>query len=127
MNSDEKFFGRLQKLREQIRDDVTLGKNPYQILIDVAKNISDITGEDNFGVEIREKISDVYAYALNEPQAIQIELEDVKARREKIKSAYESDEFDEDTKRRIKFALDRHDAEIKNLEQRLRGKQLPVC
>jgi len=118
----EKFFGSLQKLREQFRDDVTLGKNPYQILIDLAKNIADITGEDNFGIEIHEKISDVYAYALNEPQAIQIELADVKARREKIKSAYESDDFDEDTKRRIKFALDRHDAEIKSLEQRLRGK-----
>ena len=118
----EKFFGTLQKLREQIRDEVTLGKNPYQILIDIAEEISNVTGEDNFGVEIREKISALYAYALNEPPAIQIELEEVKARREKIKSAYESDEFDEDTKRRIKFALDRHDAEIKLLEERLRGK-----
>ena len=117
----EKFFGTLQKLREQIRDEVTLGKNPYQILIDVAESIADITGEENFGVEIREKISDVYAYALKEPQAIKIELEEVKSRREKIKSAYESDEFDEDEKRRIKFALERHDAEIKLLEERLSG------
>ena len=124
---DKKFFGSLQKLREKIRDEVTLGQNPYQILIDVADEISDITGEENFGVEIREKISALYAYALNEPQAIQIELEEVKARREKIKSAYEGGDFDEDTKRRIKFALDRHDAEIKTLEERLRGKQLPVC
>lgn len=119
---DKKHFGSLQKLREKIRDEVTLGNNPYQILIDVAEEISNITGEDNFGIEIREKISSLYAYALNEPQAIQIELADVKTRREKIKSAYEVGDFDEDTKRRIKFALDRHDAEIKTLEERLRGK-----
>ena len=117
----EKFFGTLQKLREKIRDKVTLGENPYEILICIADEISKITGEDNFGVEIREKISDVYAYALKEPQAIKIELAELKARREKISAAYESDEFDEDEKRRIKFALDRHDAEIKLLTERLKG------
>ena len=115
----EKFYGQLQKLREQIRDDIDLAKNPYQILLDVAETVGKITGEDNFPYEIREKINTVYSHALQDIPAMKIELDEISARRQKIQAAYDSDDFDEDEKRRIKFALDRHDTEIERLKSKL--------
>lgn len=115
----EKFYGRLQKLREQIRDDIDLAKNPYQILLDVSESIGEITGEDNFSAEIREKINTVYSHALQDVSAMKIELDEISARRQKIQAAYDSNDFDEYEKRRIKFALDRHDDEIARLKSKI--------
>ena len=113
----EKFFGALQNLRKQIRDDINLAKNSYEILLDVAKNVGEISGEENFYQEIRESLINIYGSVLQEKPVLEIELAEVSARREKIQAALTKKEFSDDDKRRIKTALIRHDEEIARLNE----------
>ena len=115
----EKFYGTLQTLKQKMRDDINLAKNPYDILLAMAKEIGKITGEDNFYTEIRENIISIYSHVFNEERILELELEEVAARREKIAAALNSDNFSDDDKNRMKFALTRHDAEIERLKAEL--------
>ena len=83
----EKFFGKLQTLRQKIRDDIKLAKNPCEILLSVAKEIGTITGEENFYPEIREEIISVYGHVFNDEKVLEIELQEISARRQKIQDA----------------------------------------
>ena len=115
----EKFFGTLQTLKQKMRDDINAAKNPYDILLNMAKEIGKITGEDNFQTEIRENIIAVYGHVFNEKRVLEIELEEVTARRKRIADALNNDAFSEDDKQRINFALTRHDKEIERLNELL--------
>ena len=112
----EKFFGRLQTLRQEIRDDVNLAKNPCEILLNVVKEIGNITGEENFYPEIRDEIISIYGHVFNEEKVLEIELAEISERRQKIQNAYDNGNFDEDDKKRIQNALNRHDKEIERLK-----------
>ena len=112
----EKFFGRLQTLRQEIRDDVNLAKNPCEILLNVVKEIGNITGEENFYPEIRDEIISIYGHVFNEEKVLEIELAEISERRKKIQNAYDNGNFDEDDKKRIQNALNRHDKEIERLK-----------
>ena len=115
----EKFYGTLQTLKQKMRDDINLAKNPYDILLTMAKEIGKITGEDNFYTEIRENIISIYGQVFNEKRVLELELEEVAARRKRISAALNSDNFSSDDKNRMKFALTRHDAEIERLKAEL--------
>ena len=120
----EKFFGKLQTLRQKIRDDIKIAKNPYKILLSVAKEIGNITGEENFYPEIREEIISVYGHVFNDEKVLEIELQEISARREKIQDALNNGDFSEDEKLRIQSALNRHDAEIERLNSILVGREI---
>ncbi|MBQ6976008.1 MAG: hypothetical protein IJS81_00275 [Selenomonadaceae bacterium] len=120
----EKFFGKLQTLRQKIRDDIKLAKNPCEILLSVAKEIGTITGEENFYPEIREEIISVYGHVFNDEKVLEIELQEISARREKIQDALNNGDFSEDEKLRIQSALNRHDAEIERLNSILVGREI---
>ena len=117
----EKFFGTLQTLKQKMRDDINAAKNPYDILLNMAKEIGKITGEDNFQTEIRENIISVYGHVFNEKRVLEIELEEVTARRKRIAAALNNDAFSDEDKQRINFALTRHDKEIERLNELLQG------
>ena len=118
----EKFFGTLQTLKQKMRDDINAGRNPYDILLDMAKEIGKITGEDNFYTEIRENIISIYGHAFNEKKVLEIELKEVSERRKKIADALNNDIFSDEDKQRISFALTRHDKEIERLKEELKIK-----
>lgn len=111
----EKFFGTLQTLKQKMRDDINAAKDPYDILLDMAKEIGKITGEDNFYTEIRDNIISIYSHVFNAERVLEIELEELTTRRKKIADALNKDIFSDEDKQRMKFALDRHDKEIERL------------
>ena len=111
----DKFFGKLQDVRQKLRDDINLGKNPYEILLDVAKELGEISGEENYYSEIRDAIISNYGYVLKEKFVLKMELDEVIARRKKIQVALSNENFSDDVKQRINFALNRHDEEIERL------------
>ena len=117
----DKFFGKLQDMRQKIRDDINLAKNPYEILLDVAKTLGEISGEDIYYTEIRDAIGSIYGYALKEKFVLKKELAEVTARREKIQAALTNENFSDDVKQRINFALKRHDEEIQYLKSFING------
>lgn len=119
---EDKFFGKLQDLRQNIRADIISGKNLCEILLNVAKSLGEISGEDNFYSEIRDALTSTYGYALKDKDVLKIELADVTARREKIQAALSNENFSDDVKQRISFALKRHDEEIERLNSLISAK-----
>ena len=115
--ADKKFFGAAQELRIKLSDMINAGKPPLEIILELAKLVGEISGEDSYYQTTREKILAVYGFALKDKFILEDELTEVKARLEKISAAYESSEFTEEEHIRIGYALEAHKKEIERLER----------
>ena len=114
--ADKKFFGAAQELRIKLSELINAGKPPLEIILELAKLVGEISGEDSYYQTTREQILAVYGFALKDKFILDDELAEVKARLEKISSAYESPDFDEEEHIRIGYALESHKKEINRLE-----------
>lgn len=115
--ADKKFFGAAQELRIKLTDSINAGKPPLKIVLELAKALGEISGEDSYYQTTREQILSVYGLALGDKFILDDELAEVKARLEKISAAYQNPEFSEEEHTRIGYALERHKVEIERLEQ----------
>ncbi len=115
--ADKKFFGAVQEIRIKLTDSINAGKDPLEIILELAKNLGEISGEDSFYDTTREQILAVYGFALKKIFILDDELAQVKARLEKISAAYENPEFTEEERIRIGYALENHKKEIERLER----------
>lgn len=114
--ADKEFkFGAAERLRSTINNSVTLGKNPFEIILEVADILGEISGEKKYASNLRKQINSLYGLALNDKFVLEKEIEEVAARLEKIKAAYENPDFDDDEHQRIGFALERHKAALERL------------
>lgn len=112
----EKKYGAVENLREKLNDAVTLCKDPLEIVLEMAAIIGEISGEKNFYRNIQEQISTTYGKIFKNKVALDMEIEIVSERLKKIEAASKSEEFDDDERRRIIFALERHKVELERLE-----------
>ena len=115
--ADKKFFGAVQELRIKLNESVNAGKEPLEIILETAKLLGEISGEDSYYRTIREQILAIYGFALKDKFILEDELAEVKARLEKICAAYENPEFTEEEHIRIGYALESHKKEIERLER----------
>ena len=115
--ADKKFFGAAQELRIKLSDMIDAGRPPLEIVLELAKSVGELSGEDSYYQTTREQILAVYGFALKEKFILEDELAEVKARLEKISAAYESSEFTEEEHIRIGYALESHQKEIARLER----------
>ena len=115
--ADKKFFGAAQELRIKLTDSINAGKPPLEIVLELAKALGELSGEDSYYRTTREQIVSVYGLALDDKFILNDELAEVKARLEKICAAYENPEFTEEEHIRIGYALERHKQEITRLER----------
>ena len=115
--ADRKFFGAAQELRTQLTDSINAGKPPLEIVLQLAKAVGELSGEDSYYRTTREQILSVYGLALGDKFILDDELAAVKARLEKIAAAYDNPEFTEEEHIRIGYALESHKAEIARLER----------
>ena len=114
--ADKKFLGAAQEMRIKLNESVNAGKPPLEIILELAKLLGDISGEDSYYQTIREQIFAVYGLALRDEFILEDELAQVKARLEKIEAAYHSSDFTEEEHIRIGYALESHKKEIARLE-----------
>ena len=114
---DKKFFGAAQELRIKLNDMIDAGRPPLEIVLELAKLVGELSGEDSYYQTTREKILAVYGFALKDKFILEDELAEVKARLEKISAAYESPDFSEEEHVRIGHALESHQKEIARLER----------
>ena len=114
--ADKKFFGAAQELRIKLSDMINAGKPPLEIILELAKLVGEISGEDSYYQTTREQILAVYGFAFKDKFILDDELAEVKARLEKISAAYESSDFTEEEHIRIGYALESHKEEIARLE-----------
>ena len=115
--ADKKFFGAAQELRIKLSESINAGKPPLEIILELAKLVGEISGEDSYYQTTREQILAVYGFALKDNFILDDELAEVKARMEKISAAYENPEFTEEEHIRIGYALENHKKEIERLER----------
>ena len=114
--ADKKFFGAAQELRIKLTDMINAGKPPFEIVLEMAKVIGELSGEDSYYQTTREQIFAVYGLAFHDKFILDDELAEVKARMEKIYAAYENPDFTEEEHIRIGHALENHKKEIEQLE-----------
>lgn len=112
----EKKYGAVERLREKLNDSVTLCKDPLAIVLEMAELIGEVSGEKNFYRTIQEQISTTYGKVFQNKVAIDKEIEILTERLKKIEEAAQNPEFDDDERRRIIFALERHKTEIERLQ-----------
>ena len=115
--ADKKFFGAAQEIKIKLSEMINAGRPPLEIVLELAKDVGELSGEDSFYQTTREQILAVYGFALKEKFILEDELAEVKARLEKISAAYESSDFDEEEHIRIGYALESHKKEIERLER----------
>lgn len=114
--ADKKFFGAAQDLRVKLTDAINAGRPPLEIVLELAKSLGELSGEDSYYRTTREQILAVYGFALGDKFILDDELAEVRARLEKISAAYENPTFDEEEHIRIGYALERHKQELARLE-----------
>ena len=114
--ADKKFFGAAQELRIKLNEMINAGKEPFEIILEMAKLLGEISGEDSFYQTTREQILAVYGLAFKDKFVLENEISEVKARLEKISAAYENPDFTEEEHIRIGYALESHKKEIARLE-----------
>ncbi len=114
--ADKKSFGAAQELRIKLSDMINAGKPPLEIILELARLVGEISGEDSYYQTTREQILAVYGFALKDKFILDDELAEIKARLEKISAAYESSDFTEEEHIRIGYALESHKEEIARLE-----------
>lgn len=114
--ADKKFFGAAQELRIKLTESINAGKPPLEIILELAKLLGEISGEDSYYLTTREQILSVYGLALKDKFILDDELAEVRARLEKISVAYENPDFTEEEHIRIGYALENHKKEIARLE-----------
>lgn len=117
--ADRKFFGAAQELRTQLTDAINAGKPPLEIVLQIAKAVGELSGEDSYYQTTREQILSVYGLALGDKYILEDEIAQVRARLEKISAAYENPNFTEEEHIRIGYALEHHKNEIVRLERQL--------
>ena len=106
--ADKKFYGAAQEFKVKLNDSLRAGREPLEIILELAKLFGEISGEDSYYQTTREEIVSIYGLALKNKFVLENELAEVKARLEKISAAEEHI--------RIGYALDAHKKEIARLE-----------
>ena len=115
--ADKKFYGAAQELRTTLTDSINAGKPPLEIILELARLLGELSGEDSYYQTTREQILSVYGLALKDKFILDDELAKVRARLEKISAAYQSPDFTEEEHIRIGYALENHKKEIERLER----------
>ena len=101
------------QLRAEINKGVQAGEPIYKLLLKSIECISLMTGEKLFYDMNKDNLQTIYGI-LGEPEAIEIERQEIENRLNHLKVAYENEE-QADAKRRIKNAIKAHQDKIENL------------
>ena len=113
----KKNFGAAQELRTQLTEAINAGREPMEIILQLAKTLGELSGEESYFSTTREQILSVYGLALGNAFILDDELAQVRARLEKISAAYENPAFSDEEHTRIGYALAAHREEIARLER----------
>lgn len=106
-----------QNIKMELLGMIHGGESPYLIIDHMARYLEAVSDEPGYADHIRENLRSVYGCALLQKRLLTDELKDVEARLKKIEEAQAKDDFTEEEKIRIGFAITLHQKNI----QRLKG------
>ena len=105
---------RAKQLRADINKSIPAGEPIYKVLLKAIECISLMTGEKFFYDMNKENLQIIYGI-LGEPEAIEIERQEVQQRLNNLKAANEREETP-NTKRRIQNAIKAHEDKLNKLQ-----------
>ena len=106
---------RTEELQSEILRGAKSGKDPAQLLILCSKALSLVTNNPVFADEVERAMMAVQGHALGDPALTRQELEETKARLERIREAYAKEE-DLSLKEEMEQAIRWHEKRVKELE-----------
>lgn len=111
--------GREQSIKMDIMGMIHSAENPFDIIYHVAKYLEKESSEDGYAQAVRDNMRAVYGLALLDKKLMSDELKDVEARLVRIRHAYDSGDFTEEERKRIRYAITLHEANIQRLKDRI--------
>ena len=111
--------GREQSIKMDIMGMIHSAENPFDIIYHVAKYLEKESAEDGYAAQVRANMRAVYGLALLDEKLMRDELGDVEERLGHIRNAYDTGDFTEEEKKRIKYAITLHETNIQRLKDRI--------
>ncbi len=111
--------GREQSIKMDIMGMIHSAENPFDIIYHVAKYLEKESAEDGYAAQVRANMRAVYGLALLDEKLMRDELGDVEERLGRIRQAYDTGDFTEEEKKRIKYAITLHETNIQRLKDRI--------
>lgn len=111
--------GREQSIKMDIMGMIHSAENPFDIIYHVAKYLEKESAEDGYAAQVRANMRAVYGLALLDEKLMRDELGDVEERLGRIRNAYDTGDFTEEEKKRIKYAITLHETNIQRLKDRI--------
>lgn len=111
--------GREQSIKMDIMGMIHGAENPFDIIYHVAKYLEKESAEDGYAAQVRANMRAVYGLALLDEKLMRDELGDVEERLGRIRQAYDTGNFTEEEKKRIKYAITLHETNIQRLKDRI--------
>lgn len=96
------------------------GRDPYVIIYELARYLEDASAEPGFADIVKTNMQSVYGAGLSAEAVLSDELLAVRERLAKLRQAIDAC-ADDETRTRLKFAAEHHEAKIKELEQKIHG------
>ena len=116
-NNDAVPHGAEQNIKMKLLGMIHSGESPYLIIDHMARYLEAVSDEPGYADHIRANLRSVYGCALLQKRLLADELKDVETRLKKIEEARTKNDFTEEEKIRIGFAVTLHQKNI----QRLKG------
>ena len=106
---------RTEELQSEVLRGAKSGEDPAQLLILCSRALSLVTNNPVFADEVERAMMAVQGHALGDPALTRQELEETKARLERIREAYAAEE-DLSLKEEMEQAIRWHEKRVKELE-----------
>ena len=105
------------QLQTDILKGVKRGEDIYSLFLKAVKAISLMTSNTVFYSQLNDDIRAIYGAGLSEPKPLELELEEVQGRLEKLREASQRETEPADSKERIKRAIQAHEQRATQLKE----------
>lgn len=116
---------RAEKLTTAILKGARAGESITALLLKAGECISLMTGDSVFYSQLEEDIKGIYGAGLLEPEPLQLELEEVKGRLQKLQESLQREGEPADSKRRIENAIEAHKKRANQLQKLIERETQP--
>lgn len=110
--------GKQQNIKMALLKWLNEGRNAYEIIYELAKYLETVSAEPGYAKIVLDDIRNVYGVGLSEQSVISDELLEIRTRLAKLQAAAEK-QTDDETQKRLIFAIEHHQKKIKELEHLL--------
>ena len=113
--------GMQEEIKMKLLEMVQQGADPFDMLYEVAHFLENVSAERGYAQHIIDNIHTIYGIALDNKKPLSDEINDLKARRDKIQASLSSGNFSTEENARMDFTIKAHERKIAQLEELLKN------